>query len=225
MCNKFMTRKPNQKMDSFQTCPSAGRHLAGTRIGNTSKSSVFLEPVSEYIGTECTMPQKYVRINLPSAASAGPRQGASGRGGGMFLSARPPGACGHSSVPGLLREAQSTSVARGRGARGGRASAPLWLPSLTLHGETDGPEGQVQLPPDPAGNTRSATSSRRGSWTAAPPASLQRSLLGKGAHQRGLRGRRVCEGQCYVSTHAATAAQKVQGQPAGGWRYFLWGCC
>lgn len=96
MCNKFMTRKPNQKMDSFQTCPSAGRHLAGTRIGNTSKSSVFLEPVSEYMGTECTMPQKYVRINLPSAASAGPRRGGPAAAGACFSVQ---GRRGHAGTP------------------------------------------------------------------------------------------------------------------------------
>ena len=38
-----------------------------------SKPSVFLEPVSEFIGTECTMPKKYVKINPHSAGFHWPK--------------------------------------------------------------------------------------------------------------------------------------------------------
>lgn len=43
------------------------RILMRKPVWNASKSSAFLDPASEYISTECTMPQKYVKINPRSA--------------------------------------------------------------------------------------------------------------------------------------------------------------
>ena len=50
-------------------------------VWNVSKSSAFLDPASEYISTECMMPQKYVKINPHSAGVYWPRAGLCSLGG------------------------------------------------------------------------------------------------------------------------------------------------
>lgn len=44
-------------------------------VWNVSKSSAFLDPASEYISSECTMPQKYVKSNPRLAGVYWPRAG------------------------------------------------------------------------------------------------------------------------------------------------------
>lgn len=57
------------------------RILMRKAVWNVSKSSAFLDPASEYISTECTMPQKYVKINPHSAGVYWPRAGVCSLGG------------------------------------------------------------------------------------------------------------------------------------------------
>ena len=160
--------------NSFQTCLRAGRQLAGMGIRNTSKPTVFLELVSEYIRTECTMPKKYVKINPHSAASCWLKAWMASPAGGMFLlrTEKPAGvtAWGHGGSP-RCPPCRSASVPRGSWAGGGSTSA-----HLPLHGETTGQTvtGASATVSQPWGEIHSTVSSCWGSRTTSLPPSLKR---------------------------------------------------